>query len=191
MRPRPRIRLPLGFVLVPFIATLIGTVISGGVACSQASGGAGWGAVDLSAFFGFLAATAVVVLLWAFAPVQWADDEVYERMRAREYADEIRRGEGSLLGVYAAVVGAGVLTAAQAIRLLWGDRLKEAIELNAPLPNGSSGLALNGVTLGSVHLFGHDWTGVEITLIAALLALLGYTLWKGFRSLVRASRPGG
>ena len=189
---RSRFSLPLSFILVPALTTALGAVISGGVAVSQAAGGAGWGAVDLRFFYFCLAGGALVLLVWRFAPVRWLDDEVYQRIDADDYIAEHRSGRPSLSSTFGVYASIGLIVCLLVARALWfvaGRRLvNDGLDPNAPLPNGSSGAALFGMTLGSVHLFGYDWTGVELVLISSLLALLGYTLWKGFGRLLRTNR---
>jgi hypothetical protein len=51
-----------------------------------------------------------------------------------------------------------------------------------PIPGGSGdGLSLRGHFFGVFHLFGKDWTGIELGIIAVLLALLLCVCWSGVK----------
>ena len=62
------------------------------------------------------------------------------------------------------------------------------LTLTTPIPNGGSGAAFMGRTFGSIHLFGQDWTGVELVIMLPLLAFLIIELWELCASIAETYR---
>jgi hypothetical protein len=193
-RPAPLIRLPQSLLLLSLFFSFGAAVISGGVAYSQGSGGAGWAGVDLTVFKGCCAALILLVLVWRFAPIGWIKDAEISGMEAEEFKAEMQAGT-SLNSVLHKIKFWLYLSALVSICSLifpiFGIDLMSSkwLDLSARLPNGDTGATFRGFTLGYFRLIGRNWTGVELTIIGLLLILLRATVWKGFAHIVKANRP--
>lgn len=190
---RPQFRLPQSFLILALMLAFGTAVISGGVGVSQYLGGAGLTGVDWSVFAGSAAAAALIVLVWRFAPVAWVGDEEIQRLKD----DELEVEAGSAAGRRNIFLRGRFWMAAAAFAVgcrmagfLGARRLlpRNTLDMNTPIPNGGSGTTILGATLGTVRLFGHDWTGVELAMIIPLLAFLTWALWSGFARIARINR---
>ncbi len=190
---KPLIRLPESYLLLPLILSVMGTIISGGVAWSQTGGGANWGAADLAVFAIFAGAFVAVVLVRIFAPIDWISDEEIKKMELDEFMEEYRdesRRKLLMLKLQFGVAFAALVAGFRWVKLLGDDRVigSKDLAFDAHIPNGGDGAALMGHTFGTLRILGKDWTGVELAIILPLLGILGWTIWNGLAHLIKLNR---
>jgi hypothetical protein len=170
-------------------------IISGGVALTPGPNAVWWPC--LAFLGGLLLAGAARLLL----PVDWISDEELQRIERAESAEEFQR-EAQLWAEIAKHGRPGwmaflprlkdyalyALIIALLLTRLLPRAASDAITAGAPLPNGGSGAAIGGFTFGYVHLFGYDWTGVDLAIMLPLAAGLVYVVVRGFATLRRAQK---
>ena len=183
-RRTPLIRLPQSFVIFALLVTLGVAIISGGVTVTQALGGIGWRGADWTVFRWALMAAAVVVALCSSGLVDWISDDEIARLQEKEYGQ-------SLAARIARRIPRRMLTAfTLAVMLadcLWQFVFDRHFVVNAPLPDGGYGAAIDGMTFGSVRLFGRIWSGVDLAFITPLTIALLLLLRAGFTRIVQAN----
>lgn len=187
MGERPKLRLPVAFLLIPAMFFGIFTIISGGVAYTQGPN------ADWTVFFCLLGGLAVCAALYFSGAAEWISDEELVGMKNAEHEAELEReiealadatregsfGAGYWFKRFRDYALLGLLFAG----LFFGDVIGDS-----PMADGSSGMAVFGNHLGAWRLFNRDWTGVEVLFIAGCLTALVLILRKGFDRLARAQK---
>jgi hypothetical protein len=182
--PKDPLRLPndwfmagLIFALVPFF--LCGFLALVELYCAHAARNPRWWAVDVfSELCGCGASAAVAaVLLWLRlrSSIIWVDMEESSASGTILPHSERYRPARAKTPSTAGSVGLG-LAALAALALKICLTQSESV----PIPGGAgSGLALGGRFFGVFHLFGQDWTGMELCVIVPLLGGLVFMAWRG------------
>jgi hypothetical protein len=172
-------RLPENILIVVAGGAFLFSLIAGGVAVSQAMGGAGWRAADWSWFLGCLGVVAACFLLRISGLVDWIGEDELEELAAAEPPGFLERHGRLILPLIVLVYFVEFL------HEHFGDRF---LNLNAHLPNGDTGATLCGFTLGYFHVFGRTITGAEIAFVGPLVLWLFWMLRGEFSRLMRANQ---
>lgn len=193
-----KLRLPENVLIVVAVGASLFALISGGVAVSQATGGAGWRNADWTWFLGCVGVIAACAALRWCGLFDWITEAEAVKLQKEELRAEIDKelGEESDLGLavekhvrrrkrmFWLIIAATVF---QFLVQFGGDRF---LDMSAPMPNGDTGATLCGLTFGYFHILGRSTTGVELMIVGLMVAILVPILRAGFARLAKANRPG-
>lgn len=196
MRSR-KLRLPENVLIVVAGGAALFALISGGVAVSQATGGAGWRNADWTWFLGCVGVIAACAALRWCGLFDWIKEAEAVRLQKEELRAEIDKEfdeepDKELAAkkyvrrrnrLFWLIIAATVF---QYLAHYGGDRF---LDLSASLPNGDTGATLCGLTFGYFRILGRSTTGVELAIVGLMVAILVSTLRAGFTRLAKANRP--
>lgn len=187
MGNRPKLRLPVTFLLVPAIFFGMFTIIFAGVAYSQGPN------ADWTIFLCMLGGLVAIAAVYFSGIADWISDEELQGMENADQAAKMEREveaiveaakDGRLEGIYRYKRYQYYAWFALVIPLTFVEYLID----NAPTADGASSMAILGNPLGTWRIFNRNWSGVEVLLIAGCLIALFVIVRTGFDRLSRAQK---
>lgn len=181
---RPKLRLPIGFILIPAGFCGMFAIIAGGVAVSQGPN------ADWTIFASLLGGIAACAAVYYSGRFEWVSEKTLMDMADVERADETQRKIEALVEAAHDGTLEKKLRFERLLNLAWIALVFvlvffEYFISDALTTDGGSGMAILGQTLGTWRIGGRGWSGVELLFIAGCLAALYALLRKGIDRLAR------